>query len=106
MNFPAVYGQTIREAVLAEQPVYLGSFNTLQEFHKLAENFRYYRWCIRARPEAMKEMFLIEAGNDIRLSYTKEWDCFVGWVTARRTKLADFTALNPELALELFAQCQ
>ena len=106
MNFPAVYGQTIREAVLTEQPAYLGGFESLGEFKKLAENFRYYRWCVRERPDATREMFLIESSYDIRLSFKKTEAHILGFVTARRTKLADFTALNPELALELFAQCQ
>ncbi len=99
-QFPATYLSGLREAK-ANSPdrIILGQFSRSYEAKALAEQFRWFRWCVRERPDAAKDLSTILEDYDVRTSIESS-DIFgyILYVTAKPTKISEFVRLNPQLA--------
>ncbi len=105
--FAASYLITLRQAAASpETPIILYSSDSRKEVNAIAEKFRYLKWCIRQDLTASKDLSAILETYDVRSKITEDEVGFILWITAKPTKLSDFFNLNPDLALEVAAQCQ
>jgi hypothetical protein len=104
--FPAQFFVAIREAV--KQPgerVLLARMPDLSDIEAIAENFRYFKWCVKQRPDAHVEMFTALSTYNFR-TRTEDELCYNLWLTATPNTIAEFSRLNPELAASILPGCQ
>lgn len=102
--FPATYLASLRAA--ASQPGEALPFYSSEaesDCRVVAERFRYFRWCIRKPPIAAQDLYLITEAYELRTKLTQDEVGWILWLTAKPTKLSEFTRLNPELAFEVLA---
>lgn len=98
--FPARYLFALREAALSPgTPTPLQS-STLANVTSDAENFRYYRWCVRERPDAHREAYSLVSRNSIRtsVSHSPHSNLVTLYVTCRPSKALSLLDLNPHLS--------
>lgn len=106
-NFPAAFLSNLRQAALQpDEPLPIESFGTEAEAKALAEHYRYFRWAIRTKPEAMIELSNILETFDVRTAIKPDEVGYVLQLTAKPTKLSEFIRLNPDLADQILPECQ
>jgi hypothetical protein len=105
--FPALFVNTLRTAASCpDQSVMLGADNDRHNINLLAEKFRWFKWCVRKRPEAMPDLFKILSTYDVRSKVFTDKAGSILFVIARPTKVSEFMRLNPELAAQIVPECQ
>lgn len=106
-HFPATFLQTIHEAsARSPERVYFGAFETKKKALVLAEQFRWFRWCIREKPEARRDLFLIVCSYDFRTYVEMAGNHYTLWAAANENKVSEFIRLNPDLADEVLRDSQ
>lgn len=97
-RFPARFPRALREAAASPTfPVMLFQ-GPRSEVIADAENFRYYRWCLRQKPDHSSELYRILSTHQIRTSTEHRPEGSVLYVTAQSTRWGDLSGLNPHLA--------
>lgn len=103
-TFPARYPSALREAVAnLGDPILFNSYPTEADAADDCQTFRWYRWCLRERPD---HDFVLGSYSDLytfRISTEPQpsGSCLV-YLTAKPTKLSELLELNPDLA-DIFA---
>jgi len=93
-SFPARFPSALHEASLRPTiPILLWSSANPSDLTWEAERFRYYRWCIRQRPEACPDLAQILSLFNVRTSS----DGLGLFVTAAESHMSQITLLNPHL---------
>lgn len=106
-TFPAYYADVLRSAAAApETPVLLSSTTTRSDLDDIAEHFRWFRWCIRQKPDFDRALSTLEDSFDFRLSKSHTPEGVILYIRARKTKLSDLLTLNQSLIQSLEIRCQ
>lgn len=105
-GFPAYFAETLRKAAAnLHQPQLLHS-GTSTGCDGVAEEFRYYRWCLRQKPEVLPALTTIVETFKLRTSRTVSETSAALYLTATPTALSDLTTLNPHLSGIVTEACQ
>jgi hypothetical protein len=105
-SFPAQFFAAAREAI--KQPgerVLLSRQQERGDVEAIADNFRYFKWCVKQRPDAQQEIYMLLEAYNLRTKIEDELG-FNLWLTATPNTIAEFTRLNPELAASILPHCQ
>lgn len=106
-TFPAHYGAAMREAVASlNTPILLFTASNAADAKSKCDHFRWYRWCLRERPQVLTALSDLETTYQFRVSKDSAPGGVLIYLTASPTKLSDLQALNPKLWSEISAECQ
>ena len=106
MTFPATMLAQLREAAASpDTTIPLASSPDIIDIQILAERWRYFRWCIRAK-FAIKDLTDICNTYDLRTTIRRDEVGYILYLIAKPTKVSEFVRLNPDLAGEILPQCQ
>lgn len=106
-SFPATFLVALRRAGdNPEVPQIVQSFENLRDAQTLAEQYRYFRWAIRQKPEAMHDLSKILSTYDVRTKIITDDFGSILYLIAKPTKLSEFITLNPDLADQVLPDCQ
>ncbi len=105
-SFPAYFPETLRRAVANLHKPELLYSGTSIGCDGVAEDFRYYRWCLREKPEVMPMMTAIVTNYKLRTSRTKFRSQALLYLTATPTAMSDLVTLNPHLERIVSEACQ
>lgn len=101
MVFPATFLAVTRSAAAdPEVPYILSSSENRKDLEKIAETYRWFKWCIKQK-NAIQDIEVILETFDVRTSIKDDDAGFILYLMARRTKLSEFERLNPRLAREI-----
>ena len=101
--FPARFPQAIRAAAAKPSTPILLHSGDPATLASDAENFRYYRWCVRQRPDYDRALASMLSAFTFRVSTEAPGfsPLHLLYVTAKPAKLSELATLNPHLS-ELF----
>ncbi len=103
-KFPALYPLALRSAAASyPQSFNLGAYHTLRAAKAEAENFRWYRWCLRKYPDIEASLSQIELGSSARATISEILGGYSLDLIVSPPRISSLLALNPELAL---LECQ
>lgn len=106
-NFPKLFIEILKEAArFPNEAILFYSTRYSDDAKAVAEKFRWFRWCIRKDPDMRKELTDILNEYMIRVSTVTDEVGILLYVTAKRSKEAEFLLLNPDLAATIIAECQ
>jgi hypothetical protein len=99
--FPAYFKQGLISATLepGERQI-LAYSKSISELKAVAEQFRWFRWCIRQKA-ADKELFDILETFDIRSRIEHDEVSYILYIVCNPTKISELIRLNPQLALDV-----
>lgn len=106
-SFPALFTMSLQKA--AQYPdnfVMISAAPTRAEIDKQAEQFRWFKWCIRQNVTASRSLANILDDHDVRARIKEDDLGFILFIIARPTKLSEFIRLNPQLAEEVCQEVQ
>lgn len=99
-GFPAIFPEGLRKSVaMLGTPIVLNS-GLKEHMLETAAEFRFYRWCLRTRPDhdmALGRMALAYHFRTRIESYPGTFNCHL-WLTANVNPMEELAVLNPELA--------
>jgi hypothetical protein len=106
-TFPARYSTAMIEAVAKlGTPILFNAYSSPHEANSVAETIRWFRWCIRQKPDVNSKLGNFEALYQFRItSETMQGRTWL-YLTAKPTKLSELSALNPHLADLIAHECQ
>ena len=105
-TFPGLYGNVIIEAIAnLTTPRILFTETTEGNSQRKAQHFRWFRWCLRQKPNVNPVLSAYELNYQLRVQTDFIEDRYVTFLTAKPTKVSEIAELNPELS-SLIAECQ
>lgn len=95
--FPASFGEAVRTALLESREVILFTSKSTSACLKKAEQFRYYRWCLR-NAGFVSDVADIERDYLIRSRIGVEGEGYALYIRVEPDPIASLVANNPSLS--------
>ncbi len=106
-RFPARFARAMNEAVLnLNNPILFDHYGSSRSAMAVANDIRWFRWCIREVPSANYDLARLEGLYDFRTSMEQTSGRTMLYLTAKATKLSELETLNPHLAELIAIECQ
>jgi hypothetical protein len=103
-RFPALFLSLLRSAAAyPETPLVFHASPSRTNLETIAEQFRWFKWCIAKDPSVASDLYRLIETYDYRTKIEEDEIGYILRLYARPTKVSEFERLNPDLAAEVSA---